>query len=178
MRCHTVCTALLGHRPTLFGAFMGAKHLDPSTLVHQAMHTGSSDQGLVFAPTVFYQWQGASDSLRVKRGRRMLPIAPHPWQQRRQSSPVVMGSSATPQCIRQQGFEVTRKRIGKHRAAFDQPRIAKAGGRPRLGAVHQHHLATAFLQLQRQAQAHNACAQNQHISGFVFHKPHYSLSLR
>ena len=170
MGLHPVAAAVFCHRQTLVCAFLRAKHLDPAPFIHQVLNSSGSNQWLMFTPAVLNQRQGTSDRLRVQSWRRMLPITPHPRQQRRQGAPVVMGGSATTQGIGQQGLKVTRECIGKHGAALDQPRVAKTGGRSRLGAIDEDHLAATLLQLERQAQAHNACTQYQHISGFVLHE--------
>ncbi len=75
-----------------------------------------------------------------------------------------MGVDGAVQAVAQQRAEIVRETVGVDAFALDQAGVAERGLFARPAAVEQHHRLAALLQVQRHADADDACTEHDHIA--------------
>jgi hypothetical protein len=166
----------------LFGAFevaagigkrrFGAKQLHPAGAPQQLRHLGFRDQRLVLDQAALDQRQFGHRAVQRPRRRRRQIIAHQPRQECRKIGQVVAHLRRAVRRVAQDLAKIPRKHVGKHRRAFDQSAVSKAGlfAGDRV-LVDQDHIAAPLLQMQRSADADHARTQDEYI-GLQFRHRH------
>jgi hypothetical protein len=114
------------------------------------------------------------DALRHQRGERLHrlfdpfgdgvpPVLEKPRRDPRQRRQMVYGVASVIHRIAQDNAEFSGKGVGDHGFALDQAGIAVACFFPRITPVDQNNVPTAPLQMQRHADSHHSCSENDYV---------------
>src|SRR5258708_27598835 len=92
-----------------------------------------------------------------------MPVLPQEGREAGERPRVVVGVDGVVEAVADEGAEVVRKSVGIHALALDEPRVAERGLFRGPAPVDEGDRASAFLQVQRGADADDAGAQHDRV---------------
>ena len=148
----------LGEAPVALA--LGAEHLQPAAAHDEIAGAGFRGERVVLGDAVLDQLRVHARHLRVARRARVAPVAPQERRERRQRRRMVVRVDGAVQPVAQERAEIVREAVRKDALALDQAGVAEGSFLGGAAPVDERHGAAALLQVQGDADADDARAEN------------------